>query len=147
MSMTSYRQEPMDVLDVFFACVRDCPEISAVETVEGAYSYEEMEALAYQLAATIQHLTKNPYPQVLVALPSSQRAYAAMLGSLIAGGTFCPVAMTAPEERNASICEDFGPHVVLYENTLPSFLSALPATTPRANVLKPLSAGVSEPGN
>ncbi len=141
MSITGSSREPVDLLDTFFGCVRDCPKVPAVETGDGAYSYEEIASLASQMAATIQQLTENPYPRVLIALPSSQRAYAAMLGSLIAGGTFCPVEITetGPEERNAAICKDFAPQAVLYENTRPSFLSALPDTTPSADLMKPLS--------
>ena len=140
MSITGSGQEPVDLLDAFFRCVQDCPRVPAVETVDGTHSYEEIASLASQMAATIQQLTKNPCPRVLIALPSSKRAYAAMLGSLIAGGTFCPVDITetGPEERNAAICKDFAPQVVLYESTLPSFLSTLPATTARIDVLKPL---------
>ena len=81
MSMTGSDQEPVDLLDAFFGCVRDCPRAPAVETVDGTHSYEEIASLASQMAATIQQLTENPYPRVLVALPPSQRAYAAMLGS------------------------------------------------------------------
>ena len=138
MSIIGSGQEPVDLLDAFFRCVQDCPGVPAVETVDGAYSYEEIASLASQMAATIQQFTENPCPRVLIALPSSKRAYAAMLGSLIAGGTFCPVDMTAPERRNATICEEFAPQVVLYESTLPRFLSTLPATTARIDVLKPL---------
>ncbi len=137
-SITGSGQEPVDLLDAFFRCVQDCPGVPAVETVDGAYSYEEIASLASQMAATIQQFTENPCPRVLIALPPSQRAYAAMIGSLIAGGTFCPVEMTTPEQRNATICEDFAPQVVLYESTLPSFLSTLPVTTARIDVLKPL---------
>ena len=145
MSIVAFSQEPVDLLEVFFACVRDCPEVPAVETVNGAHSYEELESLAFQLAATIHHLTENPCPRVLVALPPSPRAYAAMLGSLIAGGTFCPVDITAREEWNSAICQDFAPEVVLYAETLPSFLSGLPVTTPRADVLNPLAARSGSP--
>ena len=145
MSVIAFSQEPVDLLEAFFACVRDCPGVPAVETVTGTQSYEELESLAFQLAATIHHLTENPCPRVLVALSPSQRAYAAMLGSLIAGGTFCPVDIAAPEEWNAAICKDFAPEVVLYANTLPSFLSGLPATTPRADVLKPLATRSGNP--
>lgn len=141
MSITGSGQESVDLLDAFFGCVQDCPSVSAVETVDGTYSYEEIASLSSQMAATIQQLTGNPCPRVLIALPPSQRAYAAMLGSLIAGGTFCPVKITETdsEQRNAAICEDFAPQVVLYESTLPSFLSPLPATTARIDVMKPLS--------
>lgn len=48
MSMTSSGQEPVDLLDAFFGCVRDCPGVPAVETVDGMYSYKESASLAYQ---------------------------------------------------------------------------------------------------
>ncbi len=110
---------------------------------DSVYSYKELESLAFQLAATIQYLTEEPRPRVLIALPRSQRAYAAMLGSLIAGGTFCLVDMMkkAPEERNMAICEAFAPQVVLYQDTPPKFLSVLPDVTPMTDVLNPLAAG------
>ena len=139
MSIQGGRQEPVDTLDMFFACVRNSPTVAAVEAVDGVYSYEEMGALAFQLAGTIQHLTENPCPRVLVALSPSLHAYTAMLASLIAGGTFCPVELAAPEERNTAICRQFEPHVTLYENTQPGFLSVLPLTTPRIDVQKPLT--------
>ena len=139
MSIAGSGQEAVDLLDAFLARVRECPRVPAVETVDGAHSYEELESLAFQLAATIHHLTDKPCPRVLIALPPSERAYAAMIGSLIVGGTFCTVEMTGPDGRSATICEAFAPEVVLYERTLPGFLSsALPVTTPRADVLNPL---------
>jgi len=52
-----------------------------------------------------------------------------MVGSVIAGGTFCPINTRGPEGRNAEICRFFLPHVVLYEKTRPSYLDALPVTT------------------
>ena len=45
--MTDSSQEPADLLDAFFGCVQDCPSVSAVETVDGMYSYEEIALLAY----------------------------------------------------------------------------------------------------
>ena len=65
MSMTGSDQEPVDLLGAFFGCVRDCPSVPAVETVDGTYSYEEIASLACQLAATIQQLTENPSPRGL----------------------------------------------------------------------------------
>ena len=48
MSIIGSGQEPVDLLDVFFGCVRDCPSVPAVETVDGMSSYEEIASLAYQ---------------------------------------------------------------------------------------------------
>ena len=146
MPTASLRQQPVDLLDAFFERVRNFPGIPAVETVDGVHSYGELESLAFQLAATVQHLTEERRPRVLIALSRSQRAYAAMLSSLIVGGTFCPVDTKAPEERNAAICAEFAPHVALYENTPPDFLGVLPEITLKIDVLNPLAAGsVSTP--
>ena len=56
-----------------------------------------------------------------------------MLGTLMAGGTSCPVDLTVPDARNAAIAGTFAPDVVVFEGRPPPFLSALPVTIPRAD--------------
>ena len=56
MSMTGSDQEPVDLLDAFFGCVRDCPGVLAVETVDGKHVYEERASLAYQMSTGITEL-------------------------------------------------------------------------------------------
>lgn len=135
----------MDMLDQFLERARARPGIPAVEDLNGECSYEELVSLAFRVAATIRRVTDNPCPLVLVALPSSKHAYAAMIGTLVAGGTFCPVDVCGPEGRNVAICECFAPDIVLFEKEAPAFLSVLPVTKPRVDMLKGLEAAESGP--
>jgi D-alanine--poly(phosphoribitol) ligase subunit 1 len=68
-----------------------------------------------------------------------------MIGSLIAGGTFCPVHVAGPEARNAAVCQAFSPDVILYEGAPPTFLDTSPVTTPRVDVLRPGSSFLDTP--
>ena len=63
----------------------------------------------------------------------------------MAGGTFCPVDLTGPEGRNVRICAAFAPDVIIVEGTVPSFLSALPLTTPRVDLLRQLHEAHADP--
>ena len=139
MSTRTPNAEPVDVLDAFRARVRDRATVCAVETTEGTHSYEALEALALSFAGTIEHLTDEACPRVLIALPPSARAYAAMLGTLMAGGTSCPVDLTVPDARNAVIAGTFAPDVVFFEGRPPVFFSTLPVTIPRADARRLLA--------
>ena len=143
--MSDASQEPSDVLEMFLARVKECPRVAAVDDADGEFSYEELASLAFRVAGTIRSVTDNPCPRVLVSLAPSQRAYAAMMGSIVAGATFCPVDLSGPEGRNAAICEAFAPDVVLFEKTAPSFLSSLPVTTPRRDLLKQIGDAEGQP--
>jgi D-alanine--poly(phosphoribitol) ligase subunit 1 len=82
---------------------------------------------------------------VLLATPQSAFAYAGMIGTLFAGGTFCPVKVDGPISRNAVIAKSFSPDVVLYEGKLPEFLVDLPATIPRIDSARLARAGQKAP--
>lgn len=138
--MSDSTLHPTDVLDMVLSRVRGYPLIAAVDDADGECSYEEFRRLAFQVAETIRRATENPCPRILVALPPSRRAYAAMVGSLVVGGTFCPVDLNGPEGRNEGICVAFAPDIVLFEKSAPSFLSALPVTTPKVDLLKQIAS-------
>lgn len=112
------------------------PSVAAVDHGGVAVSYGELISLSRQIAGSIQEPGSGASPRVLLALPPSPAAYAAMIGSLIAGGTFCPIHLAGPEGRNAAVCQAFRPDFVLYEKTPPPFLDALPVTTRRVDVLE-----------
>jgi hypothetical protein len=40
-----------------------------------------------------------------------------MIGTLYAGGTFCPVNLDGPETRNALIARLFSPDIVLFDQS------------------------------
>ncbi len=138
----------VDVVDgVLLACAERAKlpvvEQDGVPTMGG-----EFRDLAFRIAGAIRGVVDEPCPRVLIAAPRSAGAYAGMLGTLLTGGTFCPVDIEGPPERNATIASLFGPHAVLCRGKPPAFLDAYPATVPRIDALRadspPLSAPSSE---
>ena len=135
--MTERPNNPPDLVDAFLRQAQSASSMTAVDDRGVAVTYGELSSLAYRFAASIQGASSGPSPRVLLALPPSPSAYAAMIGSLIAGGTFCPVHIAGPESRNAAVCRAFCPDIMLYEGTPPPFLDTSPVTTRRLDVLQP----------
>ncbi|MEZ5398742.1 MAG: AMP-binding protein [Bryobacteraceae bacterium] len=104
----------------------------AVDQAGAATSYEELSASSFRVARAIRNVAP-PSARILLALPSSASAYAGMVGSLIAGGTFCSINMMGPAARNAEISRAFAPDIVLFEKTPPPFVDALPVTPERVD--------------
>jgi D-alanine--poly(phosphoribitol) ligase subunit 1 len=132
--MSDLVQETVDLVDAFLSKVLSHPHLPAVEYNGMSTSYAELGALAKRIAGSVHQVASTPSPRVLLALPPSTSAYAGMIGTLIAGGTFCPVNIEGPENRNAIITRAFSPDVILFDDTPSSFLDDLPATTPRIDV-------------
>jgi len=132
-------QGTVDLVDTFHTQVQAHPHLSAVEHNGVSTSYEKLSDLARQIAGSIQRVTSTPSPRVLLALPASASAYAGMIGTLMAGGTFCPVNIEGPESRNASITQAFSPDVILFNGNPSSFFDGSPATTPRIDVSRPVT--------
>jgi D-alanine--poly(phosphoribitol) ligase subunit 1 len=124
-------------MEAFLRKAQSAPSVAAVDHRGVAVTYGELSSLAHQFAGSIQEASSGTSPRVLLALPPSPSAYAAMIGSLIAGGTFCPVDVAGPKGRNAAVCRAFSPDIILYEGAPPPFLATLPVTTRRVDVLQP----------
>lgn len=135
--MTQIPQDPPDLVEAFLRQAQSVPNMAAVDHRGVLMTYTELSSRAHQFAGSIQGASSGASPRVLLALPPSPSAYAAMVGSLIAGGTFCPVHVAGPEDRNAAVCRAFCPDIVLYEETPPPFLNTLPVTTHLMDVLQP----------
>lgn len=135
----------VDLLETFFSHVQLHPNLAAVEDQSVCTSYEEFSAFAARIAGSIQEFTSTPSPRVLLALPQSTSAYAGMIGTLMAGGTFCPVNIRGPEGRNAIISREFSPDVIVFDRTPPPFLDDSPATTPRIDVSRLGTHSLSRP--
>ena len=136
---------PPDVVDLFLSAAQYRPDMPAVDDRREVATYADFSRRAHQFAENIRGASSKPSPRVLLALPRSSSAYAAMVGSLIAGGTFCPVSLDGPEERNAAICRTFRPDIIFYLETPPPFLDSLPLTTRRINVIRLHTFGLSAP--
>lgn len=135
--MTEPQDNPLDLVDAFLRRAQSAPSTAAVDDGGVAVTYGELSSRAHQFAGVIQRASSGASPRVLLALPPSPSACAAMIGSLIAGGTFCPVHVAGPEGRNAAVCQAFSPDIILYEGSAPPFLDASPVTAHRVDVLQP----------
>lgn len=134
-----------DLLDLFFARSRSQPDVPAVEHERVSTTYQELATLAARIANSISQSSTKPCPKVLLATPQSTFAYAGMIGTLFAGGTFCPLKIDGPANRNATVAKSFSPDVVLYEGKPPEFLADLPATTPRIDTARLPNVGLDTP--
>ncbi|MEZ6137016.1 MAG: AMP-binding protein [Pirellulaceae bacterium] len=118
-----------DLLDTLLSQAMANGELCAVDDGKAAVTYEQLIALAKNIARTIFSKSKKPCPKVLVALSSSTSAFASMIASMMSGGTFCPVDITGVPERNRTICRLFDPDVIVHDGVTPAFLDAIPVTT------------------
>lgn len=134
-----------DLLEVFLTHARSNSDVPAAEHDGVSTTYRELAALAARVAASIRQASAGPSPKVLLATPQSTFAYAGMIGTLFAGGTFCPLKIDGPANRNVAIARSFSPDVVLYEGKLPEFLVDLPATTPRIDAVRLPRLGLDAP--
>ena len=128
---------PPDLVEVFLHQTQSASSMVAVDDRGVTVTYGELRSLAFRFAGSIQGAASGTSPRVLLALPPSPSAYAAMIGSLIAGGTFCPIHLAGPEGRNAAVCRAFRPDIILYAGIPPPFLDTWPVTTRRLDVLQP----------
>lgn len=143
--MTATPHNSPDLVEAFLHQAQAGLSMAAVDDRGVAVTYGELRSLAFRFARAIQGAASGPSPRVLLALPRSPLAYAAMIGSLIGFGTFCPIHITGPERRNAAFCRAFWPDIIFYEGTPPAFLDTLPVTTRRVDVLKLSSHSVDAP--
>lgn len=110
------------------------PTLLAVDHEGQKTTYQDLLNIARNTASVIHTVTSSKCPRVLVALEASAPAYAGMIGTLIAGGTFCPVDITGPVSRNTFIAESFSPHVILHDSSHVQFLDEISATIPRIDI-------------
>lgn len=107
-----------DVLEMFSSQVSLAPDNPAVILGDTYVSYASLDALIRKIAAALVASSQNN-PKVLIAMSQSPPAYAAMLATLIAGGTFCPIDVNGPEQRNVHIVQSFVPDVLLFDSSCP----------------------------
>ena len=95
------------------------PDQVAVHTREGDTSFGELAMRARQVA---ERLSAVATPRVLIAYEQGSQAYAAMLGTLMAGGYYTPVNVASPLDKLAAICREFEPDFLLAEEPVGSAL-------------------------
>lgn len=100
-----------DVVDRLLTLANQFPEAVVVREGDQRTTYAEFGAFARQIAAALTQITEQP--RVLIYLSPGLNAYAAMFGTLMAGGYDCPVNVSQPESRKARIMEQFRPDVII----------------------------------
>lgn len=102
----------VDALDRFIASSLHHADHVAVSCDGDETSYGALDRLARQLAASI--VTRAPgNPKVLIVLPPGAAAYAAMIGTGLAGGVYAPVNLRAPQDKQRAVCVRFAPDVII----------------------------------
>jgi D-alanine--poly(phosphoribitol) ligase subunit 1 len=92
------------------------PDRAAVVSDEGTISYGEFAQRIRQVAAAlVPHFERAPTPAAAIALTQGADAYAAMFASLLAGGFYVPLNLSAPPEKLSSIISQVKPAVVIAE--------------------------------
>lgn len=129
----------VDVLEMLLQQSGSNPAVAAGDVV---VTYGELISFATQIASEVIEKTAEPCPRILIALEPSYSAFAAMIASLMVGGTFCPIDVAGAAERNAAICKAFHPEIVIHGGQPSTVLDALPLTTHLVDVSR-LKAGGS----
>jgi D-alanine--poly(phosphoribitol) ligase subunit 1 len=133
----------MDVIDRFFEVADNRGDSAAVITRDGQVSYRELATLVRRFATCFSRSTS---PKVLVAYEQGPCAYAAMLGTMLAGGYYAPVNVSAPLEKLAMICSSFEPEFIVGDDLTIAKLRAVrpeaaQAASSAIEALEPLISG------
>src|SRR5262249_21795410 len=72
---------------------------------EGAWSYGELARRSLSVAAALRAGGVRPGDAVAVQLPKGREQIAAVLGVLVAGGTYVPIGFDQPDARRAKILQ------------------------------------------
>ena len=87
------------------------PHQAAVVEGEACLTYGQLAARARGLAAALSRF--GPHPKVAILLPQGGEAYAAMFGTLLAGGYYLPCNTESVPAKLAAIMAQFKPDVVI----------------------------------
>ncbi len=120
-----------DAIDLFLSRASEAPDHPAVVVDERSLSYAKLARHARRFAALF---TRFAEPRVLIALPAGTEAYAAMLGSGLAGGYYTPVNIASPILKLRRIARLLQPNVIVADRGLGA---ALRAESPEAILVRP----------
>ncbi len=99
-----------DCLGLFLAQAGRAPDAIAIQDGSVQHSYRALEKRVRQFAAGF---AVKSAPRVLVALPRGIDAYAAMLGTALAGGFYAPVNEASPVEKLRRIATQLDPDFIV----------------------------------
>lgn len=120
-----------DVVDLFLAAAAKHPHRPAVVAGGRTTSYAELERRVRAFAGRFAERTE---PRVLLALPQQADAYAAILGTALAGGYHTPLNLAAPLAKMERIAGLLQPDFIVGAGPL---ASALAQAAPNAQAIDP----------
>ena len=100
-----------DVVERMLAFAAEAPGHPAVAGDGAVVSYGEFARKARRIAAAIA--AAGDSPRVLIRLPQGADAYAAMFATLMAGGYYAAVNVSAPAQVQEKVMQRFAPDVVV----------------------------------
>lgn len=106
-----------DIVESFLNKAYTYPGYASVEHLGTRTTYLELATMSRHIANAL-YTSVGYQPKVFLATSPSAHAYAGMIGTLMIGGTFCPIDTTGPSGRNAEILNAFKPDVLLYNGKL-----------------------------
>jgi D-alanine--poly(phosphoribitol) ligase subunit 1 len=99
-----------NAIDRFLGQAASIPNAIAVADPDGDVTYTGLEQRARTFAA---RFIERPEPRVLIALAQGADAYAAMIGTGLAGGFYAPVNAAAPIVKLRQICRMLQPDIIV----------------------------------
>ncbi len=109
-----------DPVILFLENVKNNPGHLAVAGNSDNITYKTIGTLAKRIAASLANTCE--YPKVAIYLQKGAEAYAAMFGTLMAGGYYTPINIDAPLRRHIDILQQFRPDIVISTDKLVSNL-------------------------
>src|SRR5579862_1435461 len=114
-----------DVIDRFLAQAAERPDDPAIRAQGTELSYAGVEHRVRALAAAVAQFEG---PRILIALPTSLDAYAAIFATGLAGGYYTPLNMAAPVTKLRRVAQVLEPDIIIGEaDTLSEFRDAAPS--------------------
>lgn len=114
--------EPLTLHGMFLAGLAENAERPAIYACDRYLSYRELEREARAVAVSILAADISPQSPVAVAMERGWRQVAAVVGCLMAGHPYLPLAHPAPEERLRRILSDAGTSLLLTtQDLLPGY--------------------------
>ncbi|PRY25164.1 amino acid adenylation domain-containing protein [Aliiruegeria haliotis] len=127
--------------DLVTLTAKATPEAIAVEGVDGALRYADLEQKSDALAALIQQALPEPGERVAVALPRGGGMLVGLLAVLKAGHAYVPLDPAQPDARLRQIVQTAGVSAVLAKDT-PGFAGGLRCLSPSDAVARARPAPV-----
>ena len=113
------------VLDMIDAVAARSPDQVAIRGLGTTVTYRQLTGASATLAKQLVESGVTPGSRVVIALPRSARAVAAILACLRAGAAYVPLDLAYPRERLALMIDDADPTLIVHEG------EAAPAGTSR----------------